>query len=183
MWVGLMVVAVLLAAPPMAGATVQVDGEFVSATFEATPVPAAVESIRRATGVDIVVPAATRDKTVSLHVERLPFEQFLRRFLQTLELGGYALVFESSGVARRVIVVDRGSDAPPASNAAPRPTETTEGTGSPPVYIPPATPPVYIPPATPPVYIPPATPPVYIPPATPPVYIPPTSEPQPAPAP
>jgi hypothetical protein len=179
MRVWLIVGALLLAAPPGARATVEVDGELVSATFEATPVPAAVEAIRRAAGVDLVLPALARDRTVTLRVERLPFEQFLRRFLQTLELGGYALVFESTGVARRVIVVERGSDAPPSPAALAAPAEGTNATE--PVYVPPATAPVYIPPARPPVYVPPARPPVYIPPATPPAYVPPASEPQPAP--
>jgi hypothetical protein len=183
MWAWLIAGAVMLAAPTIARATVQVEGELVSASFEATPVPAAVEAIRRATGVDLVLPGPSRAKTVTLQVERVPFEQFLRRFLQTLELGGYAVIYEATGVARRVIVVERGSDAPAAS-AASAPAENAAGTGAAqPGQVAPATQPVYVPPATPPVYIPPAKPPVYIPPATPPVYVPPATEPQPAPKP
>jgi hypothetical protein len=164
-----------------ADAQVRMEGDAVFAAFDGVPAPQALEAVRRATGVEIVVPpAAVQGKTVTMTADGMPFEQFVRRLLESLDLGGYALVFEPGGTARRIIVVERGHGGPPPPAAPPaEPPATASG----PVYIPPAAPPVYIPPAAPPVYIPPAAPPVYIPPATPPVYIPPAGEPRPAPTP
>jgi hypothetical protein len=160
------------------GARVAMHEGVVTAHFEATPVPEALDAVQRATGVEIVLPASVRDKSLTLAVERVPFEQFVRRVLDGLELGGFALVYEANGAAQRVIVVDRArggpTDAGPAASVVePGP---TAGAGSEPVYIPPAVPPAYVPPSTPPVYIPPRTAPVYIPPATPPIYVPPATE-------
>jgi hypothetical protein len=169
-------VVIALASVAAAGdARVEVEQGLVSASFDAVPVREALEAVRRASGVEIVVPASVQDQTLTMTVERQPFEQFVRRLLDGLDLGGFALVYESGGAAQRVIVVDRARGGVAAPEPAPPPPAPT---GSEPVYIPPATPPVYIPPATPPVYIPPATPPVYIPPSTPPVYIPPATEPR-----
>ena len=151
-----------------AGARVAMQDGVVTAQFEATPVPEALNAVKRATGVEIVLPASVLNKSLTLTVERVPFEQFVRQVLDRLELGGFALVYEATGAAQRVIVVDRARGGPSnLGSAAPaaEPSPTT-GAGSEPVYVPPATPPVYIPPATPPVYIPPVSPPVYVPPAT-----------------
>ena len=160
-----------------ADARVAMQEGLITAYFEATPVPEALAAVQRATGVEIVVPASVRDKSLTLTIERASFEQLVRRVLDGLELGGFALVYEATGPAQRLIVVDRARGGPTnVESAAPVEPLPAAGAGSEPVYIPPATPPVYVPPARPPVYIPPRTPPVYIPPATPPVYTPPTSE-------
>lgn len=164
------------AAPAVpAAARVEVQGDLVSATFDDTPAPEALDAVRLATGVEVVVPASLGSKTVTLAVERLPFEQFVRRLLQGLGLGGFALIYESDGAARRLIVVDQPRGGAPAADSQPGPQAG-------PTSQPAESGPVYIPPATPPVYIPPASPPVYIPPATPPVYVPPVEEPRPAPS-
>jgi type II secretory pathway component GspD/PulD (secretin) len=163
-----------------AGARVDVTDGRIGAAFEDAAVPEALSAIRLATGFEIVVPAVAQSKRLTLTSEPLPPEQFLRRLLQALDLGGFALVYEGDGSARRVIVVDRSSAPPqeaPARSAEPTEAPAAAETG--PVYIPPASPPVYIPPARPPVYIPPASPPVYIPAASPPVYVPPATESQP----
>lgn len=66
---------VLLSLLP-AGATadaarVQVQAQgLVSATFDATPVREALDALRRATGVEVVVPAAFSEKTVALAIGR-----------------------------------------------------------------------------------------------------------------
>ena len=178
LWVaGLAIVSVAGAG----AARVEVQEGLVSASFEAVPVPEALEAVRRASGVEIAVPDSVQDKKLTLAVERAPFEQFVGRLLEALDLGGFALIYESGGAAQRVIVVDRarGGAPPAAAAAAPPPQQSTVPLGSPePVYIPPSSPPVYIPPSTPPVYIPPSSPPVYIPPSTPPVYIAPATEPR-----
>jgi hypothetical protein len=160
-----------------ADARVAMQEGLITAYFEATPVPEALAAVQRATGVEIVVPASVRDKSLTLTIERASFEQLVRRVLDGLELGGFAVVYEATGPAQRLIVVDRARGSPTdVESAAPVEPLPTAGAGSEPVYIPPATPPVYVPPARPPVYIPPRTPPVYIPPTTPPVYTPPPSE-------
>ena len=158
------------------GGRVQVRDGLVSADFEGTPLPEALDLIQRETGVEIVVPASVRGKTLTLAVQQASFEQFVRRVLAALELGGFAVVYEASGAAQRVIVVDRaqgGTIETEVPGTAPQPAPVTPDSDEP-VYIPPATPPVYIPPTTPPVYIPPTTPPVYIPPTTPPQEAPPS---------
>jgi hypothetical protein len=158
------------------------DGR-ISAAFDAVPTAEALAAIQRATGVEIVLPASAQGKTVTLDVQDVPFERLLQRLLETLQLGGYMLVYEPGGT-RRVIVVDRSQGtAPPAAGPTPRPPPPkappggNPGTPPAPVYTAPTSPPVYIPPTTPPVYVPPTTPPVYVPPATPPVYVPPAQPP------
>jgi hypothetical protein len=165
----------LLLVPAAAPAATRIEsqGGQVTAELDGSPVPEVVSAMRRATGVDLVLPASTEGKTVTFSVSRVPIEGFVRRLLQALDLGGFALVYESSGAATRIIVVDRGRPGPPPTAAVPAPPPPPAG----PVYIPPTTPPVYIPPTTPPVYIPPREPPVYVPPTTPPVYIPPSTPP------
>ncbi len=175
----LLAVALLGGQLALAGeARVTMEQGLVSATFDAVPTPQALEAVRRATGVEIVVPGSVQEKTLTLTVERLPFEPFLRRLLEGLDLGGFALVYEPNGAAQRVIVVDRAKGGEAATVPSPRPASesptASSGASAGPVYIPPKEPPVYIPPTTPPVYIPPASPPVYVPPATEPREIPPS---------
>ncbi len=158
---------------------VVVEAGRVSATFRGTPAREALEAVRAATGMEVVLPDTVHETPLTLSVERLPLERFLQRVVEALDLGGFALVYQSIGAAERVIVVERAGRAAPV----PRPpaAETPGGFGSAApetVYIPPPTPPVYIPPLTPPVYVPPATPPVYVPPAEPPAYIPPATAPR-----
>jgi type II secretory pathway component GspD/PulD (secretin) len=163
-----------------AGARVEVEDGRIGAIFEDASVPAALDAIRKASGLEIVLPASVMSKRLTVTVERLPPEQFLRRLLHALDLGGFALVYKDDGSVTRVIVVDRSS-TPPAQEAPAgptvAPTEAPTAAEPAPVYVPPASPPVYVPPASPPVYVPPASPPVYVPPASPPVYTPPTSPP------
>ena len=92
------------------------DG-LVTATFDAVAAPRALEAIRSATGVEIVVLRAIEQQTLTLTAEQVPFERFIQRVLDALELGGFALVYEHDGGASRVIIGDRGhSDgAAPAS--------------------------------------------------------------------
>jgi len=117
----------LLTVTPAAGvageARVRLDGGLVSATFEATRAADAVQAIRRATGVELALPPSARTATLTLAVTRVPVEAFLKRALEALDLGGFALVYAPGGAADRLIVVDRarGREAAPA----PAPAETT----------------------------------------------------------
>jgi hypothetical protein len=174
-----LVVALLgsgLAPPALAGVQVRVNDGRITAVLEDAPVPEALAAIQRAGGPEIVLPDAARGRSLTLTVEQVRLEEFVRRLLLALDLGGFALVYEPDGAAGRVVVVDRGGPAPPPAAAEP-PAETSAGVTAEPVYIPPASPPVYIPPREPPVYIPPASPPVYVPPASPPAYVPPATPP------
>lgn len=121
-----LIVAVLgvIAAVALAGeAGVQVRDGLVAATFEATPVPDALEAIRRATGVAVVLPPSVSDKALTLTVQPAPFELFLRRVLEALGLGGYALVYAPGGTAERLIVVEKaqGGEARAAPEKTPSP--------------------------------------------------------------
>ncbi|HEV8308086.1 MAG TPA: hypothetical protein VGW35_10505 [Methylomirabilota bacterium] len=168
----LIVMALAVSSRGMAGAArVRVEGGLVSASFEAVPAPEALDAIRRATGVELVLPPAIRGKTLTFSAEQLPLEPFLRRVLDALDLGGFALVYEPNGDAGRLIVVGRGARG--AASAVTSPAAADPDVEIP-RYIPETEVPVYIPPATPPVYIPPASEPVYIPPDTEPQYIPPS---------
>ena len=97
---------------------IQVTGGLVSATLESVPVGEAVGALRRATGVDVVLPASVEGKTVTLSAEQLPLERFVRRLLEVLGLSGYALVYEATGEIRRLIVVESTGSAPPPEPAS-----------------------------------------------------------------
>jgi len=172
-------------------ARIRVQQSLVSATFDAVPATAALDAIRRATGVELMVPPSLHGRTVTLGVQRLPLEAFFQRVAQALNVGGFALVYEPGGKPGRLIVVDRrGASSPLPARAragtAPVPADVAvedvaeEAEGVPDtdeaepvdmpedaegaVYIPLAEEPVYIPSAEAPVYIPPAAQPARIPP-------------------
>jgi hypothetical protein len=129
---GLVALGVVAAGPgPVAGQPrIQVSGGLVSATLDGVPVGEAVAALRRAAGVDVVLPASAQGKTVTLSAEQLPVERFVRRLLEALDLGGYALVYEASGEIRRLIVVESGRSAPPAERA-PEPGLAARASGGP----------------------------------------------------
>lgn len=113
--VGTILLATALSPALAAESSVRLHEGFVSATFEATPASEAFDSIQRATGVELVVPAFLERKTLTLTVEQLPLERFLQRVLNALDLGGFALVYGEGGAARQLIIVDRtGGDEPRA---------------------------------------------------------------------
>jgi hypothetical protein len=98
---------------------IQVTQGLVSASLEGVPVGEAVGALRRVAGVDVVLPASVQDRTVTLSLEQVPLERFVRRLLEVLGVGGYALVYEASGQMRRLIVVESGRSGPapqPASD-------------------------------------------------------------------
>lgn len=155
-----------------AGADVRYEQGLVSASFDGVPVPDALVALQTATGLEIVLPPAALGKAVTLAVEEMPLEAFLRRLLAALDLDGYLLVYDSGRGTGRVLVVERGRGGETTSSETGRPEvrapEAAASPGSPapgPAYIPPLDPPVYIPPREPPVYIPPREPPAYNPPA------------------
>jgi hypothetical protein len=114
----------LALAPPVLGQPrVQVVNGLVTARLVAVPVAEAVAAIKQSTGLEVVLPATTQGKTVTVDVEDLPFERFIRRLLDQLDVGGYALVYESGGESRRLLVVEsaRATPPPPATASAMRP--------------------------------------------------------------
>jgi hypothetical protein len=127
----------LVAAGPGAAAgqpRIQVTEGLVSATLEGVPVGDAVAALRRVAGVDVVLPASVQGKSVTLSVAQLPLERFVRRLLEALGVGGYALVYEATGEMRRLIVVESSGAAPAAERV------TDQGPGSPAPAARPATP-------------------------------------------
>jgi hypothetical protein len=196
--------ACLISALPVASAAgearVDVRDDRISASFEEAEASEALAAIREATGVEIVLPPSAAGKTVTLAVQSLPFERFLQRLLDALELGGYMLVFEPGTTAPRVIMVDRGSRSVPAAvapvpspvpgvpvpgapmpgapAAAPEPVPGVPGAPAEPVPPAPGAPPTAAPgAAAEPVPGAPGAGPVYVPPATPPTYVPPGAPP------
>lgn len=108
--------------PAVGQPRIRVTEGLVSAALESVPVGEAVGALRRATGVDVVLPASVEGKTVTLSAEQLPLERFVRRLLEALGLSGYALVYEASGEMRRLIVVESTRPAPTEPASAPGPT-------------------------------------------------------------
>ncbi len=112
--------AVLPTAAYAGAASVHFQGGLVSATFDATPAPEALDALRRATGMEVVLPPSAQRQTLTLGVEQAPFEQFLQRVLAALDLGGFALVYAPGGGADRLIVVDKGRGAEAPAPARPQ---------------------------------------------------------------
>jgi hypothetical protein len=140
----------LLAAAARAGEPlVRYERGLVSAAFSATPGAVALAAIQEATRATIVIPPALLEgRTVTLEATSLHLDLFLRRLLDGLGLGGYALVYEADGGPGRLTVVSRGAPGgagPPDPGAAAR---------REPVYIAPREPPAYIPPVVIPEYVP-----------------------------
>lgn len=112
-------VVLLAAAAAVAGpARMAVQDGLVSATFDATPAPEALDVIRRATGVELVLPPAVEPKPLTLVVDQVPLEAFLRRVLAALDLAGFALVYAPDGSADRLIAVPPGHGRPSRVTAA-----------------------------------------------------------------
>jgi hypothetical protein len=86
-------VAGVAAADERAEPSVALQAGLVSARFTATPAALVSDVIRRATAVEIVIPSSALARPVTLTVERVPLEDFLRRLLVALDLGGFALVY------------------------------------------------------------------------------------------
>lgn len=116
-------IVILAAAPPLVAAgeaRIQVLDGLVSARFDAVPVAEAVAAIRRAAGLEVVLPASVQGKTVTLAADQVPLERFIQRVLDLLDVGGYALVYEPGGQTRRLIVVESARVMPPqAGETAP----------------------------------------------------------------
>jgi len=122
------IVAMMPAATLAGEALVKVQDGLVSATFDATPRANALDAIRRATGVELIVPPPVREKALTLAVEPAPFERFLEHVLQALELGGVALVYAPDGRADRLIVVHRGQESNvPTAVSATKPSSPPAG--------------------------------------------------------
>jgi hypothetical protein len=124
------------ATPVLGQARIEVVDGRVTARLVAVPVAAAVAAIQQSTGLEVVLPATTQGKKVTLDVEDLPLERFIRRLLDQLEVGGYALVYESGGQSRRLLVVESAQVTPPsapgtAPGSAPRPEASAARAASP----------------------------------------------------
>ena len=102
---------------------ITVDAGLVSASFSAASASDVFDAIRRATGIEIIAPPSASGKVVTLAVERMPLEAFLRRVLDAVDLGGFVLgSSEPGGALDRVIVFAKGHDVPVAA-PTPEPVE------------------------------------------------------------
>lgn len=118
-------VVVLLASSALAREpSLTLEHGLVSARFDTTPASEVVDVVRRATGMRIQLPASASSTRVTLTVDRIPLEQFLRRLVDRLDLGGFALVYEPDGTPTHVVAADKGREAslpaaPPAQRTRP----------------------------------------------------------------
>jgi hypothetical protein len=127
--IGLVLLALCLSpAVALAGeARVRFQDGLVSVVFDATPAPEAFEAIQRATGVEVLVPPSARGKTLTLAVEQVSFEVFLRRLHEALDLGGFALEYGPGGAPDRLFVAEKGAAPAMAAPGAPSVPSPTAG--------------------------------------------------------
>jgi hypothetical protein len=114
-----LVVPLLPAVGAAAEARVIFRDALVTAKFEAAALGAAFQAIRSATGVEIVVPPSIQSNSLTLSVHQIPLESFLQRLVGTLNLGGFALVYDRDGGASRIIIADIGRTEHTAPGAPP----------------------------------------------------------------
>lgn len=134
-------------------AAITLEGGLVSARFDATAVPEALEEIRRATGLEVVVPPSVTQETLTLSAQAVPLERFVRRVMDVSGLGGRAVIQDPEGQGR-VPAVPAGTSTPAEpSTVGPAPGDTPAGDG-PPAAASSALPPIPLP-TTPPAHAPP----------------------------
>jgi micrococcal nuclease len=86
------------------------DGRLVSAAFNATPALEALRAIERTIGIPVNAPASLETQTLTLDVQPLPVEPFLRRVVRALNVGGMAVVYGPAGEVTEVILVQPGRE-------------------------------------------------------------------------
>lgn len=109
---------------------VRYEGGTLSLNFRQTPAKVAAERVQEATGIRLSLPPSAENKSVTLRVDRRPLVTALRQFLQALDLGSFALVYDGEGRAREIIVLGATgrTGAVPSSPASP-PTPSSSGAG------------------------------------------------------
>jgi hypothetical protein len=80
------------------------NGE-ISVAFERTPLDFALHALKVRTGVQIVVPAATEAKVVSLRLERQALETAIRSLISTIGYRNFALMYDENGRPQRAVVL------------------------------------------------------------------------------
>jgi hypothetical protein len=90
------------------------NGE-ISIAFERTPVQFALHAFHARTGFQIVVPATTEAKLVSLRLDRQPLEPAVRLLISTIGYRNFAMMYDESGRPHRAVVLG----AQPVETAAP----------------------------------------------------------------
>jgi hypothetical protein len=90
---------------------IRVDQGHVWAHFDGTPGRDAITAIKRATEATIVLPAPPAHERVTVSADGVPLEQFLRRVLESFDIGGFALVYNADGGLDEVRVAAKGHTA------------------------------------------------------------------------
>ena len=91
------------------------DGE-ISVAFEHMPVQFALHAIQARTGFQIVVPATSGAKVVSLRLDRQPLEPAVRSFISIIGYKNFALMYDENGRPNRAVVL--GAQPAPAVEIA-----------------------------------------------------------------
>lgn len=85
------------------------DGE-VSMAFDQIPVELALDAIRVRTGLQIIVPTLSRERRLSLQLDRAPLEPAVRSFITTIGFKNFALMYGDDGRPNRAVVLSAESE-------------------------------------------------------------------------
>lgn len=85
------------------------NGE-ISMAFDQVPVELALDAIRVRTGLQIIVPAPTEIRLLSLQMERAPLEPAVRSFITYIGFKNFALMYDSDGRPSRAVVLAATSE-------------------------------------------------------------------------
>ena len=89
------------------------DGE-ISVAFDETPLQVALYQIRARTGLEIVVPFASKNKSLNLRLRRLSLEPAVRTLLFSIGFHSFALMYDETGRPSRAVVLEvRPQESPP----------------------------------------------------------------------
>lgn len=85
------------------------DGE-ISMAFDQTPVELALDAIWVRTGLQIIVPPASRKRLLSLQVDRTALEPAVRSFITHIGFKNFALMYDNDGRPNRAVVLTAVSE-------------------------------------------------------------------------
>jgi hypothetical protein len=81
------------------------DGE-ISVAFDETPLQVALYHIHARTGLEIVVPSASKNKSLNLRLKRLSLEPAVRSLLSSIGFNSFALMYDETGRPNRAVVLE-----------------------------------------------------------------------------
>ena len=92
------------------------DGE-ISLTFERIPIQFALHAIYAKTGFRIAIPSNNANKSLSLRLDRQPFEPAMRSLISTIGYKNFALMYDDNGRPNRAVVLGAQAQTEPAARS------------------------------------------------------------------